>query len=164
MVATLTSLTAHLSFINWSTQAWRLTSSSPHFPFHRFSGSNCSVLMCISRLLGPITWGKIWTLLYSLSFRLRTPSLARSLDALPGCTAHHPNFATTSLWGYRILWIGIGIGIGIWKPRIAYMFAIRVSCQLFRHTYSRRHSTPKIRVNRLPPPCLCWRVQCYLED
>jgi len=113
MVATLTSLTAHLSFINWSTQAWRLTSSSPHFPFHRFSGSNCSVLMCISRLLGPITWGKIWTLLYSLSFRLRTPSLARLM--LCPVALHTIPFSRPPLYeaiGYCELGLGLGSGFG----------------------------------------------------
>ena len=60
------------------------------------------------------------------------------------------------------------IGIGYFRDwifrshTIIVRPSIRVSCQLlFRHTYSkRRHLLPKLRVNRLPPPRLCWRVHC----
>lgn len=97
---------------------------------------NCSVLMCISRLLGPITWGNFehCSTLFAIG---RPPRCAR---ALLHCTASPSLFATTSLWGYRIC-SKLGLvfsGLDISVTHYHCSPSIRVSCQLlFRHTYSK---------------------------
>ena len=58
-------------------------------------------------------WGRIWTLLYSLSFRLRTPSLARLM--LCPVALHTIPFSRPPLYeaiGYCELGLESGLGLG----------------------------------------------------
>lgn len=98
---------------------------------------NCSVLMCISRLLGSITWGKTWTLLYSTCYRLPT-----SLRLVCFARLH----CTTIPFRVHLFHEAIGYSrIGIvffrdWIFRSSLSLFAKHQSQLsasFRHTYSK---------------------------
>lgn len=100
-----------------------LSSPIPPPLYSSLAGSNCSVLMCISRLLDPITWG-IWTaLLYSALFFVSLRYALHSAYLLCSVALHtmnHPFSRPPLWWGYRIIAIkGLGLVFGDWNFRIS---------------------------------------------